>query len=231
MTNSESEHWIVDLVRLIFLIAIIGYSAHILKDNKILGPYIQYSIDLLWTVGIFVGIGIVILIGYFIYSGGRKLPNTEDKRSTGKISFLSNENKESDQFDKIVQTILMFSPRKPSQKTYKNNMERAYQDQLYQWLKHSFPETKFEEQRGSSRPDIIINNIAIELKGPTTREGLDTIASKLLRYQKYFDKRIIFVFFDHQCSDKYFDDWETGVKQKYPEIIIIIERNGKLHRI
>lgn len=42
--------------------------------------------------------------------------------------------------------------------------ERLYQAELVGYLKHNYPGIKIEETRDYSRPDIIIDDIAIEIK-------------------------------------------------------------------
>lgn len=79
--------------------------------------------------------------------------------------------------DKLLEEIKRFKPPRS------NLSEWEYQLSLHSWLKQKFPDADIEKQRGSSRPDIVIgDNIAIELKGPTTRQGLITIADKINRY-------------------------------------------------
>ncbi|MDG6219260.1 MAG: hypothetical protein QCI00_07450, partial [Candidatus Thermoplasmatota archaeon] len=78
-----------------------------------------------------------------------------------------------------------------------------------------------EKQIGSSRPDIIIDKIAIEIKGPTLRRDLDSIANKCLRYNQHFEGPLIVVLFDIIVSDSYYQEWETGIKKTFPNVIII----------
>lgn len=107
----------------------------------------------------------------------------------------------------------------------KNGLKREYNYQLnlYGWLKRSFPSAKIEEQKGSSRPDITIDDIAIEIKGPTTREGLVTIADKINRYSQYYS-RVFLVLFDVNVSDKFYNEWQRGIINNYKDKVIIVRK-------
>lgn len=102
-----------------------------------------------------------------------------------------------------------------------NLFEREYHLSLYYWLKQRFPNADIEKQIGSSRPDIVIgHNIAIELKGPTTRQGLITIADKINRYSRYFEY-IIVVLFALNVNKEFYNEWYNGITSRYSNIIII----------
>ena len=107
--------------------------------------------------------------------------------------------------DKIVQEIESYQhPRKEL-------TEYPYHVGLHGWLNHSFPKIGFELKKGSARPDIIVGNFAIEIKGPTHHKDLQTIADKINRYLQNFDK-IIIVLFDIQVSETLLDDFLKGRK-------------------
>ncbi len=119
--------------------------------------------------------------------------------------------------DKLLEEIKRFKPPRS------NLSEWEYQLSLHSWLKQKFPDADIEKQRGSSRPDIVIgDNIAIELKGPTTRRGLITIADKINRYSLHFEY-IIVVLFDLQVntSEEFYKEWYNGITSKYSNVIII----------
>ena len=101
--------------------------------------------------------------------------------------------------------------------------EILYQDTLAAHLKAKLPErdVKIEKQRGSSRPDIIVDNVAIEIKGPTTQQSIDTIASKCMRYKMHFPGGLIVVLFDVQVNDYYYDEWLKALKSTHPDVIVI----------
>ncbi|MER3448088.1 MAG: hypothetical protein C4291_15255 [Candidatus Dadabacteria bacterium] len=58
--------------------------------------------------------------------------------------------------------------------------ERQYQIDLARHLKKSFSQVQLEQQIGSSRPDIVVEKIAIEIKGPTISRALQTISDEIL---------------------------------------------------
>jgi len=119
------------------------------------------------------------------------------------------------QYLKILEKIDLFKPLLPY---YPN--ELPYQVDLARYLMQYFPNAHVEEQRSSARPDIIIDSIAIEIKGPTSERELDTIANKCLRYPLYFEKGLIIVLFDVKVTSRYLDDWQMGLKGKFPHVAI-----------
>jgi len=101
------------------------------------------------------------------------------------------------------------------------NRELPYQDTLASALRKEFPSTRIEVSRGSTRPDIVIRGVAIEIKGPTGMKDLQTIADKCLRYPQYFPRGMICVLFNVTVSDQMYTDWLKGMKRDYPEVIVI----------
>lgn len=100
-------------------------------------------------------------------------------------------------------------------------LEYNYQLNLYGWLNKTFPTAKIEKQRGSSRPDIVIDDIAIEIKGPTKSRDLTTIADKCMRYGKKFPDELIIVLFEVETSNRFYEEWRDGIKEKYPQVKVI----------
>jgi hypothetical protein len=91
-------------------------------------------------------------------------------------------------------------------------------------LKHRFSSARFEEQRGSSRPDIVINDVAIEVKGPTNQRELETIAGKIVRYSRHYSA-FIGVLFEIRTPEAHYRDWKQGILAfKFPIPVEIIEK-------
>ena len=67
------------------------------------------------------------------------------------------------------------------------------------------------------------SEIAIEVKGPTTSRDLQTIADKIIRYRRYFDK-IIVVLFDVKVSPKRYEEWLEGIMDNFNDVVVI-EKN------
>jgi len=116
---------------------------------------------------------------------------------------------------KLEKTIRRFAPMR------QYNTEMYYQDSLASYLKAKYPNTKIEVSRGSVRPDIVINGVAIEVKGPTYFKDLKTIADKCLRYPQYFPKGMICVLFNVNVSQQLFLDWLKGMQKNHPNVKII----------
>jgi hypothetical protein len=118
----------------------------------------------------------------------------------------------------VIQEIKSFEPHKELLQK-----ELDYQKELYGWLKRRFGQTQFEVQRGSSRPDLLIDNIAIEIKGPTENKDLATIADKCTRYGQQFEK-IIVVLFQIKVTYQYWKDWKNGIDTQFSQTTEIIEK-------
>lgn len=116
--------------------------------------------------------------------------------------------------NRVVQAIGDFEPSRH----YHN--EFPYQVELQGWLKSRFPTSKIETQTGASTPDIVIEDIAIEVKGPTDNRALDTLTTKCLKYSQYYSK-IILVLFEPEFSESNFREIEAGIQQHFPHVHVI----------
>jgi hypothetical protein len=120
--------------------------------------------------------------------------------------------------NKLVQAIKDFEP------SYRWKTEEGYHAELTNYLKNQFPNLEVEKQIGSSRPDIVVQNIAIEIKGPTTAESMNTLASKCMRYNKHFPSGLIIVLFDIRLTQVMLKDYLDSLPETFPNIIGIIEK-------
>jgi hypothetical protein len=115
---------------------------------------------------------------------------------------------------KVIESIQNFKPTK------KWGNEDSYHKELLGWLKHPFPEIEYELQKGSSRPDLVISNIAIEIKGPTDDQALNTLATKILKYHHYYD-HIVIVLFETQFSERNYREILDGIEKTYPNVKVV----------
>lgn len=115
----------------------------------------------------------------------------------------------------IVEYIENFEPSR----NYKN--EFGYHIELQGYLKGRYDQSMIEIQTGSSRPDIVIDSIAIEVKGPTHSKDLVTIPDKILRYSKYYD-HIIVVLFNVSVNERRYDEWLDGITTHYDGLVTVI---------
>ena len=99
--------------------------------------------------------------------------------------------------------------------------EMYYQDTLASFLGFKFPSTKIEEPRGSTRPDIVVKGIAIEIKGPTSYKDLQTVADKCLRYTQNFPNGMICVLFNVNVPENRYKEWVKGLNTYYPKVKVI----------
>jgi len=131
---------------------------------------------------------------------------------------MSGDSCDNELLQELINKIGEYQPIKP----FKN--ELLYHTNLYTYLCEKIPEEiGFEEQRGSSRPDIVVGDIAIEIKGPTDRQGLITIADKINRYSQHFD-HVIVVLFEVEIYDRYYQEWYEGIINQYQNQVTIIRK-------
>lgn len=74
------------------------------------------------------------------------------------------------------------------------NNELWYHTDLARFLKQYYPNLTVELEVNYKRPDIVIDNIAIEVKWPTRMSDLKTIPDKINSYLKEWDFLIIVLF-------------------------------------
>jgi Ca2+/Na+ antiporter len=117
---------------------------------------------------------------------------------------------------RIVDEIEKFKPARE-----RFGHEFSYQLNLHGFLSKTFPQAVIERQKGSSRPDIVIDDVAIEIKGPTGKSELQTIADKLLRYPQHYKDIIVVLFEMQHINQRYYDEWRDGLKKTYPNVRII----------
>lgn len=98
--------------------------------------------------------------------------------------------------------------------------EEPYQIELSWYLKNFFPNLDIEISKNYTRPDIIIDNIAIEIKWPTNFSDLKTIPDKIIRYTKEWDYLIIVLFnlklHDNlKKSDEIYENWKQDIEENF----------------
>lgn len=102
--------------------------------------------------------------------------------------------------------------------------ERPYQSMLYGYLKGKGFDVQYEVQSGASRPDLVVEGIAIEVKGPTDSMALQTLSHKAMKYSNHYHFLIV-VLFDCICSKYTLDETMMGlakmVKGKYKMEVIV----------
>lgn len=141
----------------------------------------------------------------------------DDKKAKRELKRINHADLDNDTFLKVKKAIIEFKSLLPD---YPN--ELPYQIDLARYLKNTFKGTKVEFQKGASRPDIVIDNIAIEIKGPTNVDSLRTIADKCLRYPSNFQQGFFIVLFNvHDVTHRFYNEWEKNLKNHFPNVEIL----------
>lgn len=199
------------VISVIFLIFLVGYIISVIvqwiKDHFLVFTLIIVSI-------------ITILIFYF----KRKKEFEFAQIAKGLVKYKTidggykwgtkNESEKAQLYNQLYETIKEFEPSRQ----YRH--EFGYHTELQGYLKSKFPKAKPELQTGSSRPDIVIADVAIEVKGPTDNPALNTLTTKCLKYSQYY-KHLIIVLFETQFSENNYAEIIKGLKQHFPNVKVV----------
>ena len=120
--------------------------------------------------------------------------------------------------DYMVDIITDFIP------SFRWHNESGYHAELFRYLLHNdYTQSRVEYQTGSSRPDIIYGDIAIEVKGSTKDNDISTLPEKCLKYSNYYD-RLIFVLFDPQYTRiRHTNEIFKGMLSNFDNVVILIK--------
>ncbi len=185
--------------------------------------------------------GIVLIVKI---SGGRKAKAKREEfenemRSKGQLKFVDRFGNESwgaeeqvrkwrkhDEEERRKSTLLsqVIDEINQFRESQRYEIEIGYHAELTGWLKRRFPSTQVEVQTGSSRPDIVIGNIAIEVKGPTGNLALEGLTTKCLKYSQYYPQMIL-VLFERICSESNLQEVIRGIRRTFPNIYVITKPN------
>lgn len=119
--------------------------------------------------------------------------------------------------DQVIDKVQVFKPFRDYSR------EVDYQIGLATYLQGVFQDVKIEEQRESSRPDIVVDkDVCLELKGPTDMPGLKTLPDKAMRYSEHF-KYIVIVLFDIQVGKDDLNNYLVLLKKHFPDVYVVVK--------
>ena len=197
---------------------IFGISVGAVMFNAFVVPRVAPWWDANWPYVIATTVGISIFGGYVYFKWRRGGTSTYQSHSLSHAtpSTIATETISTESLhDSVIDSITSFRPIK------KYKSEDNYKIALATHLKSDFTSTEVEVQKEHSRPDIAIDDIAIEVKGPTRHKDLRTIADKLMRYSQHFSGGIVVVLFDVNVNDGLYDEWYAGLKRQWPHVKVI----------
>ena len=183
------------------------------------------------TFGSVAALALFAMVTYYILRAGRENRDREAQRAyeakqreKGLVKYVDvsgktrwgkpEEAQENRRLTQVVRAIQGFEPG------LHHNTEAGYHGELYQWLKANFPSTVIEQQIGPSRPDIVVGDIAIEVKGPTGPGDLKTLADKYLKYKRHWNSLVV-VLFEVYASHMHYEDIKTSLEE---EGVIVIRK-------
>lgn len=144
--------------------------------------------------------------------------NNERWGKPEEVSMWAKEDEKAKEKEKLINKIIAeIEEFKPIRKYH---YEFPYQIDLARHIKTKFPDADIEEKRGHSRPDIVVGDVAIEVKGPTGHRELDSIATKCMKYKEHFGE-VIIVLFDVIVNEGYYLEWITALNKNFPNIKVI----------
>ena len=145
------------------------------------------------------------------------LRDIDKKKAEWRVKELSEVMEETGEtiIPKLEKIILEFEPSR------KYDTELPYQIELAGYLQSYYQDTKIEERRGSTRPDIVVEGVAIEVKGPTRDHDLVSLTDKCGRYKQYFPPNLIIVLFDIRVNQCRLRDTIKSIKNIFPEVVVI----------
>lgn len=184
------------------------YQKYIKPNLELINFYWKIFLVILW----------IILIGTFIYFVYKKIEYKKIK----KIEQESIPEKLKELNDKIYN----FKPLR------KYSKEEPYQIELAWYLKNNYTNLNIEVSKNYTRPDIVIDDIAIEIKWPTGMNELKTIPDKIIRYLKEWEVLYIVLFNvqivpDINKNKELFEEWKKDIFETFEskkDRIFIIER-------
>ena len=195
--NDDYIEWLIKLIAIaIVLLWISSYWIYI----KYIKPNLNEIILGLKIFIPFLIISIILIIYYFY----KKRKEEERKKIEETPKFLLDlENK-----------IKEFKPLRHYWK------EEPYQIELAWYLKNNYKDLDIEQTKNYTRPDIIIDDIAIEIKGPTTMAELKTIPHKIITYLKEWEHLYIVLFNiqitnDIDKSKEIYNIWKKDILETF----------------
>ncbi|RJX15454.1 hypothetical protein CW703_05715 [Candidatus Bathyarchaeota archaeon] len=214
MTGSSTETF-TEIVKSVIVIAVLVYFLYCIFQ---IPPFSTFWGGWWNAYGVYLIIVIIAIIVIIVIVGGLKiyfrLGETSYSLPSTEAAEAAREEKPAEDtlFQKVVEAIRNFEPSR----RYRN--EFGYHTELQGYLKSHFPGSKVELKTGSSRPDIVIGDIAIEVKGPTTSRELQTIPDKIIRYSRYYPK-IIVVLFEPKVNPRLLHEWRKGLREtRFPRL-------------
>jgi len=123
----------------------------------------------------------------------------------------------------VWNAILNFRPSK------QYGRERGYHDELFNYLKIRFHPAQSNKRKGSSQPDIHIEHIAIEIKGPTGKSQIVTLTDKAVRYLARGHHTILFIVLfqpSREITPAYFQEFKNGLLNMLPKVGVITKRGN-----
>jgi hypothetical protein len=218
-------------------IAVIGIVALFVLWQYVIQPAIIWVQQNIFWIGLFlVGVIGLTIIGFYYNSKEQEKREAEKKaelerketeikaeieRKEAERKAFHESQKEDEEarlkeskLYKVTESIKRFKP------SMAYTLESGYQYELQGWLKQEFPSASLENSIGASRPDIVIDEIAIEIKGPTGNAELGTLSEKVFKYLYHYENLII-VLFEPSFTEQRYREIKEGIEHFIPNVIFI----------
>lgn len=102
----------------------------------------------------------------------------------------------------------------------RHSKEEPYQMELAWFLKNHYPSLDIEVSKKFARPDIVVDDVAIEVKWPTHMKDLKTIPDKIMRYLESWDYIFIVLFHvelhqDPEKNAEIYKEWKDRIYKHF----------------
>ena len=199
----------VGLVGLILMCCLVGYHIYL---NWFWIKWLVTTVMVLSFIG---AIGVIIYVLYNILYAPSKPVHAEPVSISEPVVPMFKIS------SKIVSDIKCFeaSYRWPNESGYHAELHRYFLDKDYASI--------VEYQTGSSRPDIVIGDTAIEVKGCTTDNDIDSLPGKCVKYSNYYTD-IVFVLFEPVWTrNQHAYETFRGMLSNFDNVSILIKRKDE----
>lgn len=200
----EEKDWTTLVILIVFfLLAIFVMFQHVIV------PWWSQN---WWIIAIVIGV-IVGGFVFFIWLGGGEWKKSGIKKAP---RYYTPSSAPQRTVDEIIDALEDWTPSK------------KFRDESYaevgtvEYLKHYFPDLKFQQYHEGFRADLEIEDVGIEIKLPKRSRHLTTLRGQIMQYCKYFDYVIALIFDYKYIPRETLESFIGDMKDHYSDKVTVI---------